>query len=98
MNLVLVAMLDDRGYVVVLSEGKSFLHQKSTRQVKKIRVRVKNLYKLDADGCASLMGKVDRVVSRDEGELWHMILSHLHHGALKVMQQISMGLTKGTLE
>ena len=37
------------------------------------------------------------MVSQDEGELWHRILGHLHHGALKVMQQISMGLPKGTL-
>ena len=33
------------------------------------------------------MGKKDKVVSRDEGEL--------HHGALKVMQQNSTVLPKG---
>ena len=43
------------------------------------------------------MRKADKVVSRDEGELWHKRLGHLHHGALKVMQHISMGLPKGTL-
>jgi hypothetical protein len=37
------------------------------------------------------------VVSRDEGELWHRRLDHLHHGALKIMQQISTGLPRGTL-
>ena len=44
-----------------------------------------------------MMGKADQVVSRDEGELWHRRLGHLHHGALKVMQQISTGLPSGTL-
>jgi hypothetical protein len=37
------------------------------------------------------------VVSRDEGKLWHRRLGHLHHGALKIMQQISIGLPRGTL-
>ena len=58
---------------------------------------MKNLYKIDVDGCAMLMGKIDKVMSQDEGELWHRRLGHLHHRALKVMQQISMGLPKGTL-
>ena len=56
-----------------------------------------NLDKLDVDGCVALMSKADKVVSQDEGELWHMRLGHLHHSALKVMQQISRGLPKGTL-
>ena len=58
---------------------------------------MKNLYKLDADGCAALMGKVDKVVSQDEGDLWHRRLGHLHHRALKVMKQIYTSLSKGTL-
>ena len=37
------------------------------------------------------------VVSRDEGELWHRRLGHLQHGALKILQQISTRLPKGTL-
>ena len=90
-------MLEDRGYDVVFSEGKYFLLHKTTGQAKNIGIRVKNLYKLCVDGCATFMGKVDKVVSRDEGELWHRRLGHLHHGDLKVMQQISTGLPKGTL-
>jgi hypothetical protein len=54
-------------------------------QVKNIGIRVKNLYKLEVDGCDAMMGKVEKVVSRDEGELWHRRLGHLHHGALKIM-------------
>ena len=44
-----------------------------------------------------MAGKAEGVVSRDEGELWHRILGHLHHGALKILQQISTGLPRGTL-
>ena len=29
--------------------------------------------------------------------MWHKRLGHLHHGALKILQQISTGLPKGTL-
>jgi hypothetical protein len=96
-NLVSVAMLEDRGYDVVFSDGKAFLRHKKIGQLKKIGIRVKNLYKMEVDGCAAMMGKAEKVVSRDEGELWHSRLGHIHHGALKIMQQISNGLPMGTL-
>ena len=66
-------------------------------QTKRIGIRVKNIYKLEVDGCDAMMGKEEEVVSRDEGELWHRRLSHIHHGALKILQQISTRLPKGTL-
>ena len=66
-------------------------------QAKRIGIKVKNIYKLEVDGCAAMMGKVEKVVSRDEGKLWHERLGHLHHGALKVMHKISIGLPIGTL-
>ena len=95
-NLVSVAMLEDRGYDVVFSEGKAFLRHKTMGQTKNIGVQIKNLYKLEVDGCDTMVGKAEEVVSRDEGELWHRILGHLHHGALKILQQISTKLPKGT--
>ena len=44
-----------------------------------------------------MVGKAEKMVIWDEGELWHTRLGHLHHGALKVMQQISTGIPMGTL-
>eukprot|EP00253_Pinus_taeda_P003072 PITA_03072 len=41
--------------------------------------------------------KAEGVVSWDDGELWHRRFGHLHHGTLKILQQISTGLPKGTL-
>ena len=84
-NLVSVAMLEDKGYDVVFSEGKSFLRYKTTVQTKNIGVKIKNLYKLEVDGCVAMVGKAEEVVSRDEGELWHRRLGHLHHGALNIL-------------
>jgi hypothetical protein len=44
-----------------------------------------------------MMGKAEKVVILDEGELWHRRLGHLHYGALKIIQQISTRLPIGTL-
>jgi hypothetical protein len=96
-NLVSVTMLEDRGYDVVFSSGKAYLQHKAIGQVKKIGIRVKNLYMLEVDGCNAMIGKAEKVVTWDEGKLWHRRLGHLHHGALKIMQQISTGLPRGTL-
>ena len=85
-NLVSVAMLEDRGYDVVLRDGKSFLWHKTTGQTKRIGILVKNLYKLEVDDCAAMVGKEEEVVSRNEVELWHRRLGHLYHGALKILQ------------
>ncbi|WP_208081268.1 hypothetical protein, partial [Bacteroides uniformis] len=71
---VSVAMLEDKGYDVVFSEGKDFLRHKTKGQTKRIGIRVKNIYKLEVDGCAAMVGKVEEVVSQDEGELWQRIL------------------------
>ena len=96
-NLVWVVMLEDKGYVVVFSDGKAFLQHKTTGQAKRIGIWVRNIYNMEVDGCTAMVGKVKEVVSRDEGELWHMWLGHLHLGALKILQHISTILPKGTL-
>eukprot|EP00253_Pinus_taeda_P036139 PITA_36139 len=97
-NLVSVRMLEDKGYDVVFSKGKVFLRHIAMGQTKRIGIRVKNLYKLEVDDCATLSTKAKLVQSHDIGELWHRWLGHLHHGTLKIMQHISTGLTKGKLE
>ena len=37
-NLISVAMLEDKGYDVVFSEGKAFLHSKATGETQRIGV------------------------------------------------------------
>ena len=54
-NLVLVAMLQDIGYDVVFSDRKAFLRHKAIGQAKNIGIHVKNIYKPDVDGYATLM-------------------------------------------
>ena len=68
-NLVSVTMLEDKGYDVVFSKGKVFLRHITTRQVKQIGSRVKNLYALKVqDTFKALRSKAidgDLVVERD---------------------------------
>ena len=68
-NLVLIVMLEDRGYDIVFSKGKVFLRHIITRQVKQIGSRVKNLYALEVqDACKALSSKGidgDFVVERE---------------------------------
>lgn len=68
-NLVSIAMLEDKGYDVVFSNGKAFLRHIATGQTKRIGIRVKNLYKLEVDDCATLSSKAELVQSQDIGEL-----------------------------
>ena len=91
-------MLEDKGYDVFFNKGKAFLRHIAMVQTKRIGIRVKNLYKLEVDDCVALSSKAELVQIQDIGELWHRRLGHLHHGALKIMQQISTGLPKGKLE
>eukprot|EP00253_Pinus_taeda_P006167 PITA_06167 len=93
-NIVSVSMLEDKGYDVVFSKGKVFLRYIGTGQTKQIEIQVKNLYNMELDDYAALSSKAEMVQSQDVGELWHKRLGHLHHGALKIMQQISTRLPK----
>ena len=52
-NLISVAMLEDRGYDFVFSEGKVFLRHKAIGQAKKVGIRVKNLYRLELYGIST---------------------------------------------
>jgi len=97
-NLVSIAMFKDKGYDVIFNKGKAFLCQIAMGQVKRIGVQVKNIYKLEVEYCVTLSMKEEKVQISDISELWHRMLGHLHHGTLKIVQKIYIGLPKGTLE
>lgn len=68
-NLVLIGMLEDRGYDVVFNKGKVFLRHIITRQVKQIGSQIKNLYALEVqDPCKALSSEAtdgDLVVEKE---------------------------------
>ena len=55
-KLVSVAMLEDRGYDVVFSDGKAFLRHKIMEKDKRIGIIVNNIYKMEVYGCVTMMG------------------------------------------
>lgn len=61
-------------------------------------VHVKNFYKLDVEDCVALSAKAEKVQRRDVDEISHRRLGHLHHGTLKIMQNITTCIPKGELE
>lgn len=85
-NLISVEIFEDHGYDIIFNKGKSFLRHIVTRQVNRIGVRVKNLYKIEVGDFVALISKEEKVQSQDVGELYHRILGHLHHGSLQMMQ------------
>ena len=64
-NLISVTKLEDKGCDVVFSKGKVFLRHKAMTQVKKVGIRVKNLYRLEVDGIymeLCTVGKCEKVM------------------------------------
>lgn len=59
---------------------------------------MKNIYKLEVGDCTALRSKVEKIQSQDVGGIWRRKLGHLHHGALKFMQKITINLPKGSLD
>ena len=49
------------GFEVIFNKGKAFLRHIATGQVKQIGVRVKNMYKLGVEECATLSTKAEKV-------------------------------------
>ena len=68
-NFVSIATLEEKGCDVAFSKGKVFLRHITTRQVKQIGSRVKNLYSLEVQvACKALRSKEnvrDLVVERE---------------------------------
>ena len=91
-NLVSVATLKNKGYDGIFNRDKAYLKHLTSSAVKQIGVRVKNLYGLQVERCAALNSKAGGKQSRDIGKLWHRCMGHLHHGVLKILQQIATGL------
>lgn len=60
-NLIFVTVLEDHGCEVTFIKGKVFLRQIAMGEVKKIRVCVKNLHKLDVNDYAALSTKGEKV-------------------------------------
>lgn len=97
-NLVSVSTLEDKGYDVIFSRGKAYFKHLESGAMKQIGVRMKNIYKLQVETNATLSHKAGSEHDIDVGELWHKCMGRLHHEALKILQQIAIGIPQCSID
>jgi hypothetical protein len=86
-NLIYVSTFEGRGYVVSFMDGRVYIRPKDSKTTKVIGVGREKLYRIHFEPARSLMRNACDMV-----ELWHRRMAHLHHGALKLLKAILIGL------
>jgi hypothetical protein len=96
-NLISVSIVEDRGYEVLFRDGHVFLYPKgsSVTSAKVIGIRHEKLYKLMFQQAKALMHSTN---TSDLCELWHRRMTHLHHGALRILREIVTGVPEFSTE
>jgi hypothetical protein len=96
-NLVSVSTIEDRGYEVVFRGGQVLLYPKggSITFNRVIGVRREKLYRLLFQTVGALTCSTS---SRDLCKIWHRRMGHLHHGAMRILRDISTGLSNFSIE
>jgi hypothetical protein len=96
-NLVSVSSIEDRGYEVVFRGGQVLLYPKggNITSARVIGVRQEKLYRLIFQTVGALACSTS---NRDLCEIWHRRMGHLHHGALRILRDISTGLPDFSIE
>lgn len=89
MNLIFVSVLQDKGYDVIFRGVHVLIKHKDWKSPIAIGVRSGLLYRLQFDTPKALMRSINH---RDQGELWHKRMGHIHHGALKLLHEIVTGV------
>lgn len=67
-----------------------FIKHQNWKKVRQIAVRSNRLYKLQLDSPKALVSSSSSDCSnngRDLNEIWHRIMGHLHHGALRMLKE-----------
>ena len=74
-------------YEVVFRDGYVLIHPKgsSVTITKMIEIRQEQLYRLM---CQPVQALIHNNNNNDLCELWHMMMAHLHHGALRKLREI----------
>jgi transposase InsO family protein len=96
-NLVSVSTIEDRGYEVVFRGGQVLLYPKggNIASARVIGVRQEKLYRMIFQAVGALTCSTS---SRDLCEIWHRRMGHLHHGALRILRDITTGLPDFSIE
>jgi hypothetical protein len=96
-NLVSVSTIEDRGYERLFCDGHVLLYPKgsSVTSAKVIGIRHEKLYKFMFQPARALMHSTSR---SDLCDLWHRRMAHLHHGALRILREIVIGVPEFSIE
>ena len=91
-----MSTIEDKGYEVTFRSGQVIMYPRgsSVESGKVIGVRHGKLYRFIFQPVRALIGSVSdgtqgTSISRDLCELWHQRMVHLHHGALRILREIT---------
>jgi hypothetical protein len=91
-NLVSVSTIEEKGYEILFHDGQVLLFPRgsSITSAKVIGTRHERLYKFLFQPVRALIHSTSS--SSDLCEIWHRRMAHLHHGALRVLREMVMGV------
>jgi hypothetical protein len=91
-NLVLVSTIEEKGYEILFSDGKVLLFPRgsSITLAKVIGTGHERLYKFLFQPMRALIHSTSS--NNDLCEIWHKRMAHLHHGALRILREMVMGV------
>ena len=88
-NLISVSTLEDKGYQVKFRDHRVYIRPKgSDRSLDRvIGIQSGKVYKLHFEFAKALVSS-----NNSQSELWHRRMERLHHGALKHLRQVVIGV------
>eukprot|EP00253_Pinus_taeda_P010402 PITA_10402 len=92
-NLMSISTMENKGYMVIFSNGKVRVWKNNVRDAFTLGFRVDSLYQVDG----SLLGVMSCDTSLQR-ELWHRRFSHLHYKALPDVRQMVTGMPEFRVE
>ena len=97
-----MSTIEDQGYEVTFRRGQAIVYPigDSIDSGKVIGVRHGRLYRFAFQPLRALMSSVSDGTNDNEDlcEMWHRRMGHLHHGALRILCEIAIGVPKFSIE
>jgi hypothetical protein len=96
-NLVSVSCIEEKGYVVTFRDEHVLLYPKGGNilEEKVIGVQYGRMYRMIWETSGAF---VCMTSNKDLCELWHKRMGHLHHGALRIAREITIGILEFSIE
>ena len=88
-NLISVSTLEDKGYQVKFHDHRVYTRPKGSDRSLDwvIDRRTRKVYRLHFEAAKAPVSN-----SSSQGELWHRRMAHLHHGALRHLRHVVIGV------